>query len=65
MNDMEKKVNANSGIGFGGLLCITLIVLKLCHVITWSWVWVLAPAWIELILVVIIGITLYFIYGRK
>jgi hypothetical protein len=39
--------NAKSGsIGFCGLLTIAFIVLKLCGVITWSWVWVLAPLWI-------------------
>ena len=33
------------GIGITGLLTVALIVLKLCEVIDWSWVWVLAPAW--------------------
>ena len=36
-----------SGIGFGGLLTIAFIVLKLCHVIDWSWLWVLSPLWIS------------------
>jgi hypothetical protein len=36
----------SSGIGFSGLLTIAFIVLKLTHVIGWSWVWVLAPTWI-------------------
>lgn len=31
---------------FSTLLTITLIVLKLCNIITWSWVWVFAPIWI-------------------
>ena len=39
-----------SGIGFIGLLTIVFIVLKLCKVITWSWLWVLSPIWISLIL---------------
>ena len=34
------------GIGFTGLLTLIFITLKLCGVITWSWVWVLAPLWI-------------------
>ena len=33
-------------IGFGGLLTIVLIVLKLRGTITWSWLWVLSPLWI-------------------
>lgn len=44
------------GIGFTGALQIAFIVLKLCKVINWSWVWVLAPAWISLILVVVVAI---------
>lgn len=36
------------GIGFGGLLAIVFIVLKLTKVITWSWLWVLAPIWIPI-----------------
>ena len=29
--------------GFGALLTIAFIILKLCGVITWSWFWVLSP----------------------
>ena len=38
------------GIGFGGLLTLVFIVLKLTRVISWSWWWVLAPAWIPIAL---------------
>lgn len=34
------------GVGFGGLLAILFIGLKLDHVIDWEWVWVLSPLWI-------------------
>ena len=48
------------GVGFTGLLTIAFIVLKLCGVIEWSWLWVLSPLWISFGLVVgillIIGI---------
>lgn len=50
----EQNVTRSSGIGFGSLLTIVFIVLKLTKVIDWSWVWVLAPVWISLLLVVII-----------
>lgn len=36
------------GIGFGGLLAILFIGLKLGHVISWSWWWVLSPLWIPM-----------------
>jgi hypothetical protein len=47
--------NAKSGgIGFGGVLAIVFIVLKLVGVINWSWVWVLSPIWIPMMLVIIL-----------
>lgn len=53
----NKNSNTNKGgIGFCGLLTIAFIVLKLCEVITWSWVWVLAPMWISLALDLLIAI---------
>jgi hypothetical protein len=42
----ESRSSAGGGISFAGLLTIVFIVLKLCHVIAWSWLWVLAPMWI-------------------
>lgn len=45
-----KNNNASRGVGFTGLLLIAFIVLKLTHVIEWSWVWVLAPLWVPLAL---------------
>lgn len=38
--------SAAGGIGFCGLLTIAFIILKLTGVISWSWLWVLAPIWI-------------------
>lgn len=39
-------------IGFSGLLTILFIGLKLGGVITWSWLWVLSPLWITVIIVI-------------
>ena len=50
----EKKEVSKSGIGFSGLLTIAFIVLKLCHVIDWSWWWVLSPLWISVGLTIIL-----------
>lgn len=36
-------------IGFFSLLTLVFIVLKLTGYIAWSWVWVLAPLWIGLV----------------
>ena len=54
---MEKS----SGIGFCGLLTIVFIVLKLLKVINWSWLWVLAPIWIPIIITLIIVIITFVI----
>ena len=53
----------SGGIGFCGLLGIAFIVLKLTGTITWSWLWVLAPFWIPLVLVLAIIITVAIIAG--
>ena len=38
--------SGSGGVGFFGHLCIAFVVLKLCGVISWSWWWITAPAWI-------------------
>lgn len=35
------------GGSLGGTLFIVFLVLKLTHVITWSWWWVTSPLWID------------------
>ena len=47
--------NGGKGVGFSGLLTIAFIVLKLTGVINWSWIWVLSPLWISLLLVIILA----------
>lgn len=46
----------------GGLLTV-FIVLKLVHVITWSWVWVLCPLWLPIAVVGIIMLIAIIILG--
>ena len=58
---MKNKKSSESGIGFGGLLTLVFIVLKLCKVIDWSWWWVLSPIWIGIVLVILILIICLFI----
>lgn len=59
----SNTTTVSGGIGFSGLLTIVFIVLKLCGVIDWGWIWVLAPLWIGtaiviaiLLIVLIIGL---------
>lgn len=50
---MESKTSSG-GIGFGSLLTIAFIVLKLTKQIDWPWLWVLSPVWIVASLIVVI-----------
>lgn len=50
----NQSQSQTAGIGFCGLLAIVFIVLKLIGVITWSWLWVLAPLWIPVAIVLIV-----------
>ena len=50
---MSADTNTNGGgIGVTGLLGVAFVILKLCHVIDWPWIWVLAPFWIGIVLAV-------------
>ena len=49
---MSKSYSSSSGISFVGLLAIVFITLKLCKVISWSWLWVLSPLWISPFIVI-------------
>ena len=53
-NSGETKVVRSGGVSLTSILGVVFIVLKLTGVISWSWVWVLAPFWIPLALVVLI-----------
>lgn len=49
---MENKV-VYQGPGVLSLLLVAFIVMKLCGVITWPWLWVLSPFWIPLVIAVV------------
>lgn len=51
---MSDSNTSSGGVGFGSLLLIAFIVLKLCGIINWSWWWVLSPAWIGAGIVVLL-----------
>ena len=48
LNKLENK--SNGGNGALSILLIAFVILKLCHVIDWSWWWVTAPLWIPIII---------------
>jgi hypothetical protein len=61
----DSKTTQSGGIGFCGLLAIVFITLKLvgvAPVATWSWLWVLSPLWIPLAIVLGIALIAFVIY---
>lgn len=46
-------------MSFTSVLALIFIALKLIGIITWSWLWVLAPIWIGIPLVLLFYIVLF------
>lgn len=52
----KKEISFSGGGIFTTLLQITFIVLKLCGIINWSWLWVLAPIWLPFVILIALGL---------
>lgn len=61
MNNEERGGGISFGLLFAGVLTIVFIVLKLCGVITWRWLWVFAPLWIYAAFVAVVILTIFLI----
>ena len=48
---MSNTSNSSSGLGFGTVLFLVFLVLKLTNYIGWSWWWVTSPLWIPIVIV--------------
>lgn len=53
MEDRQRNTGSG-GLNFYHVLTVALIVLKLCGVIDWSWLWVLSPLWIPIAIIAVI-----------
>ena len=58
-NNRSSNSSSSGGVGVPGLLQVAFIVLKLCGVINWSWLWVLAPTWIMVGIVILIAAIIF------
>lgn len=56
------KETIGGGLGILDVVVIVLIILKLCGLINLSWLWVLAPIWIPLTILLIVFII---VVGRE
>lgn len=54
MKDNNTNYVGGGGLSLGAVLTCIFVVLKLCHVIDWKWLWVFSPILIELGLVLLI-----------
>lgn len=59
------KYKCSVNTEFFELLTIAFIVLKLCNVIEWSWIWVLSPIWIPCVVVIIILLVIGIVTSLK
>jgi hypothetical protein len=62
---MKDNNTVRSGINFFELLGIVFIILRLCGVIGWPWVWVLAPIWVPIGLWLLAVLIAFIVAARK
>lgn len=65
---MRDKTTVRIEINFAEVLGVVFIALRLCGVIDWPWVWVLAPIWVPIglwILAVLIAFIWEMLKDRK
>jgi hypothetical protein len=56
----QSSNGSNDAVGSAAIvLTIVFIVLKLTHVIDWSWWWVLSPLWISALIAVAILLIIF------
>lgn len=60
---MNNNSNNGTGLSLLGVLTIVFIVLKLTKLIAWSWWWVLAPSWIPITILIVVGIIMLIVGG--
>lgn len=56
---MNKTTVQYNGVGFVGLLTLLFITLKLTGYVTWSWLWVLSPLWIDPLVGITAGLLIF------
>ena len=59
----EEKTVVSSGCSLATVLGVVFLVLKLVGVIDWAWVWVLAPFWIPVALVIAVVLIWLLVIG--
>jgi hypothetical protein len=55
----------SNGIGFGTILFLIFLTLKLTNYIDWSWWWVFSPLWIPLLIAGLVGLGMIVYYKNN
>lgn len=58
------NIKINFDLSVGTILTITLVILKLIGIISWSWLWVFSPLWISIIIELIVLLIFWIKYLR-
>jgi len=67
---VTKIISINpGGLNAFGIVGIVFIILKLTHLISWKWIWVLSPFWIGLaasiIIITIMALALFWVTWKE
>ena len=62
---MKDKTTVRIGLNFAEVLGVVFIALRLCGVIEWPWVWVLAPIWVPIGLWLLAVLIAFIMAARK
>ena len=57
--------NRSNGIGFGTILFLIFLTLKLTNYIDWSWWWIFSPLWIPLLIMGLAGLVMIVYYNSN
>lgn len=55
----------SNGLGFGTILFLIFLTLKLTNNIQWSWVWVTSPLWIPIVIIGLAVVLLALTQSKK
>jgi len=59
---MSNTTKVQGSFPFLSILCLIFITLKLTGYIAWSWLWVLAPIWIPISIILVVFVIVGMLY---
>ncbi len=61
---MANTSNSGNGLGLGTVLFLIFMVLKLTNYIDWSWWWIIAPLWIPIAIIGVVGLIAVYYFHK-